>query len=117
VIYKQACNNSRVCINHSSAAYLLTRINKRPSKYLDEADPIMKANAKIMLLSDRKIDSGFLKGRGKLSTNIKRSRTGWICTKQNLQIEYRQSDAEDYDVEDNIKHVLKGAINLARILN
>jgi len=40
--------------------YLLTKMNKRPSKYLLDADPIMKANAKMMELIDKNSPNGSL---------------------------------------------------------
>ena len=35
-------------------------MNSRPSKYLDDADPIMKANARMTLLKDKKSAKGLL---------------------------------------------------------
>ena len=36
-------------------------MKRSPSKYFELADPIMNANAKIILLRDRKSDSGSLR--------------------------------------------------------
>ena len=44
----------------AAGTYLLAKIKSTPSKYLAEAEPIIKANAKMILLSDKKRVNGLL---------------------------------------------------------
>lgn len=79
-----------------TATYLLTRINKTPSKYLEEAEPIINANPKIILLRDRNNDRGFLVAWARTTDKhpdfIK---MGTGDPRNNLQSKSRKCDADD----------------------
>lgn len=75
-----------------------------------EADPIMKAKARMTLLKLRKSDNGSLK-KQKVVVSEKLKALRGLTSENCLQSKLRQNYTAKNDVENNIENVFKSSIN------